>query len=266
MVKENEYQGNLQTGQRVHSILYGGRDGIICRISGEQRPETIRHLGGGVGVMGGSTYIDVVFDEYVSRGIPEGIIRGVQWYISEDIATQEEITAAMDHASKEIAKKQAEEKRKAEEKAKDKAGLPTKYPYLTPIFKTYGKSSHALGAANLKVELSMSFPGVAFSIRSKSYSSGDSIDVSWTDGPTQEEVEKISGKYQKGHFDGMQDLYEFNRSPFPEVFGGAKYVNESRHNSPEMTRKVAIEMGFDLRPEDFDKYGNISALDIILAD
>lgn len=252
----NDYKGILQVGQRIHSILYGGQDGIICKISGEQRPDTIKHLGGGVGVMGGNANIEVVFEEYVSRGIPEGIIRGVQWYISEEIATPEEITQALAHAAQRVEEKKEEERKAAEAKAQEKNNLPAEYPYLTPLAKAPGKSSHALGTRNLKIELERSFPGIKFSIKSKSFSGGDSIDISWTDGPLQEEVEKISGKYQEGNFDGMEDIYNYNHAAFPEVFGGAKYVMESRHESAELTKSVALNLGFKV--EDFDQWGNIA--------
>ena len=82
----DQYSGMLYVGQKIHCILYGGRDGVICHIKGEQRPETVRHLSGGVGVMGGNASVDVVFEDgTLSRGIPEGIIRGVQWYIYDEI-------------------------------------------------------------------------------------------------------------------------------------------------------------------------------------
>jgi len=255
-VRGNNYNGILQIGQWVHSILYGGRDGIICKITGDQKPETIQRLGGGICVMGGSATLDVVFDNHLSRGIPEGIIRGVQWYISEEFATPEEISEAIAHAAQKVEEKKATEAKAAEAKATEKAALPAKYPYLTPIAAAPGKSSHALGAKNLKIELDRTFPGIKFSVKSESYSGGDSIRLGWTDGPLQEEVEKVSNKYQEGSFDGMQDLYEYNNFSFPDVFGGAKYVQESRHESAELTKAAGMALGFNL--SDFDNFGNIA--------
>ena len=92
------------------------------------------------------------------------------------------------------------------------------------------KSSHALGAANLKTELTREFPGVKFSVKSESYSGGDAIRVHWDFGPTTDEVAKFTDKYSEGHFDGMTDSYDYNHdNVWPDVFGGAKYVTESRH-------------------------------------
>ena len=45
-----------------------------------------------------------------------------------------------------------------------------------------------------------------FSVKSKRYSGGCSIDVTWTDGPTVPEVDRILNRYEGASFDGMQDL------------------------------------------------------------
>ena len=58
--------------------------------------------------------------------------------------------------------------------------------------------------------LKANFPGVKFSVRSKSYSGGASIDVDWAFGPVPEEVEKVAGRYAGADFDGMQDLMTYH--------------------------------------------------------
>ena len=50
------------------------------------------------------------------------------------------------------------------------------------------------------------FPGTRFSVRSKTYSGGASIDVSWMDGPTSKLVDGIAGQFVGGRFDGMTDM------------------------------------------------------------
>jgi hypothetical protein len=258
MIKGNEYVGKLQVGQRVHSILYGGRDGIISAINGEQSPESIRSLGGGCVVIGGRANIDVVFEEYVSRGIPECIVRGVQWRIDNVIETPEKIREAIKQANAATDAKKEAARLEEIKKADLRASLPSKYPYLTPINKTM--SSHALGAKNLRIELKRAFPAVKFSVRSDSYSGGSSIDVSWTDGPLTDEVKTISDKYQECDFDGMDDSTHYRHTAWPEVFGGAKYVMEQRHESAELTLKVAKAMGFDLPSGESDNMGNLPGL------
>ena len=54
--------------------------------------------------------------------------------------------------------------------------------------------------------LKRAFPGVTFSVKSKNYAGGCSVDVRWTDGPTTAEVEAVAQMFQGRRFDGMIDL------------------------------------------------------------
>lgn len=93
-------------------------------------------------------------------------------------------------------------------------------------------SSHAGASAAVKAELQAAFKGIKFSVTSDSYSGGNSVHISWIDGPTTAEVKAISDKYQYGHFNGMEDIYENtnDRDDIPQV----KYVSESRKMSEEV--------------------------------
>ena len=66
--------------------------------------------------------------------------------------------------------------------------------------------STAETALLVRERLKQEFPGIRFSVCSKSYAGGSSIHVGWTDGPTQREVEKITDPYEGAGFDGMIDL------------------------------------------------------------
>lgn len=99
--------------------------------------------------------------------------------------------------------------------------------------KNKGKSSsHAAASAAIKAELTAAFPDIKFSVRSESFSGGNSVHIGWTDGPTTRQVEAISGKYQYGHFNGMEDIYEStnSRDDIPQ----AKYVSESRSRGEQI--------------------------------
>jgi len=226
----------IQVGQRIHCILYGGQDGIVFNIRGQQDPGSIRLLGGGCVVMGGRASFDVVFDNGTeSLGVPEGIVRGVQWRIMPEIATTEEVTAMRGAA---IIQKNAdddERKRKTEEFAAGVQRLrnDSKYSHLKQTEKDAKLYGCTLAASNIRAELKRAFPGVKFSVRSDKFSGGDSIDVSWTDGPTTEQVRAIVNKYKAGSFDGMTDCYDYESRPWTSVFGDAKYTNCSRSHSPE---------------------------------
>lgn len=251
MTKGNEFFGNLEVGMRVHCILYGGRDGIIFKIKGNQSPESIQRLGGGCVVMGGSATIDVVFENgTISRGLPEAILRGVQWRIYEDNpANEAEIQIALAHAELESRRKARE--KEEEDKAKEEAGQAflAAHPELDPVDpKKY--DSLTKGSKNLRRELKDLFPKTKFSVRSRSFSGGDAIDVNWTDGPTTEAVEKISGKYQQGSFNGMEDIYEYSQTNvWPGIFGGAKYVQTHRHYSNEayLQAVAEVEKEYDIK-------------------
>jgi hypothetical protein len=66
--------------------------------------------------------------------------------------------------------------------------------------------SAAETAKLVRAALKRNFPSVTFSVRSKTYSGGASIDVSWTDGPTSRLVDSVVGPYRGGDFDGMIDM------------------------------------------------------------
>lgn len=132
------------------------------------------------------------------------------------------------------------------------------YPYLTQYDYSGKASSYAVGAKNMRKELERAFPGVKFSCRSKSYSGGCSIHASWTDGPTEAQASPIVDKYQECDFDGMDDSTSYRHSVWPEVFGGAKYTSASRHESPALTVKAALALGYELTEADFDQNGNLN--------
>ena len=54
--------------------------------------------------------------------------------------------------------------------------------------------------------LKSQFPGVRFSVRSKSHTGGASINVSWTDGPREATVRPVVQQYEAGGFDPSIDM------------------------------------------------------------
>jgi len=81
--------------------------------------------------------------------------------------------------------------------------------------------SSADTAKLVRKALKENFPGVKFSVTSK-----NSIRVSWVDGPTKSEVEKVAGHFHGCDFDGMQDLETSNGSPYLNayIFFGRDYT------------------------------------------
>lgn len=232
----------LHIGQKVHCKLYGGKDGVIYNIQGDQHPETVESMASGVLMRGGNAYIDIVYENGTKTRVPESILHGVQWELSNVVvlgAEVERLLLLADIAEIERRNAADEEKRKRTEAT---AQLLEDHPELTVLGST-DKGRWAVGAANIRKELARVFPGFKFSVTSERYSGGCSININWTDGPTTEEVTKITGKYEEGHFNGMDDIYEFNNGVWPEVFGGAKYVFESRNYSQEVEDTVIRDLG-----------------------
>jgi hypothetical protein len=108
------------------------------------------------------------------------------------------------------------------------------------------KSSAANCAAAIREELKKEFPGIKFYVKSDNFAGGNSVDIRWADGPTTSEVENFTSKYQYGHFNGMEDIYENtnNRNDIPQ----AKYVSESREMSEE-TRNILFPIAEQLHAQ-----------------
>lgn len=233
----------VTVGQRVYSMLYGGRDGIVFAIHGNQSPETVGSLAGVVS-FGGSASYDIVFENGTeSHGLPEAILRGVQWHIYKEIARPEEIAFLREKVTIESARRKADEGKKQQEFAAAVAALRTNPDYA---HLTQGEDVHSgkLAASNIRKELKRVFPTVKFSVRKAHYGS---VDVSWLDGPRTKEVDKIVSKYRSGHFNGMEDIYETHSTSFNAVFGGAKYAFCQRSISvarfKEAASHIAVECG-----------------------
>lgn len=85
------------------------------------------------------------------------------------------------------------------------------------------------------------YPGVKFSVRSSTYSMGASIDVCWTDGPSQAEIDALVSPYQGADFDGMQDLKTHRPGVWlkgERLSFGADYVHTRREYSAAAYRRA----------------------------
>lgn len=98
------------------------------------------------------------------------------------------------------------------------------------------KTESAQTASEIRKELKKAFPGFKFSVRSSNFSMGDSVDIDWIDGPTTEQVESITDKFQYGHFDGSVDMYEYSntREDIPQ----AKFVQTQRSMSNQIVEEI----------------------------
>lgn len=74
-------------------------------------------------------------------------------------------------------------------------------------------TGHALVAKLIREELKRKFPETKFRVKSSSFSMGNSVDIYWIDGVNDDAVRDVVMKYQGGHFNSMEDLYEYHEAP-----------------------------------------------------
>lgn len=105
-------------------------------------------------------------------------------------------------------------------------------------------------AKRLRGTLKAAFPETKFSVRSRSYAGGSSIDIRWTDGPSTRQVDAVKYEFEGATFDGMIDLksykdptlYAREDGTFVEVRAGADYVLTHRDISQQWREQVAAEV------------------------
>lgn len=108
--------------------------------------------------------------------------------------------------------------------------LAASFPYLIPVWKEPGGGLIA-AAKNARRILARTFPRTKFSVKTSRYSGGDSLRVSWVDGPTTAQVDAIVRPFQGGSFDGLRDCYDYERNAWRDTFGDAKYTFCTRTDS-----------------------------------
>jgi hypothetical protein len=116
------------------------------------------------------------------------------------------------------------------------------------------RESCAETAVRVRRALKERFPTVRFSVRSRAYSGGTSIDVAWTDGPTRALVDSVIGRYASACYDPMEDVHAF-REPWLEENGrriifGAHYVDTHRSLSAGFRQRILDELArrYELPP------------------
>lgn len=98
-------------------------------------------------------------------------------------------------------------------------------------------------AAAIRKILKKAFPGTTFSTVTERGSMVSSVRVSYVDGPTRKRVHALVDGFEAGHFDGMTDSYEYDRTRVLEVNGtvyrpGTRYVFVERRLSPRATLRA----------------------------
>ena len=190
-------------GQRVREDREG-RAGIVTEISG--------------GAFG--SYCTVVYGDGASTRLPAAMLTGGPGVFTGLVAVAHPDEVAL-FVGLAAARKSAD-KRKAERAAADLVAeceaLKLKHPELEV------GSRREEAAKNMRKLLRMFFPGVKFSVTQPRGSMVYSIDVSWTGGPEQGDVQSICGRFISSSFDGQTDSYESCRTAWTDTFGGCNGV------------------------------------------
>ena len=260
MVRGDEYQGLLSAGQAIHCILYGGMDGYVTAIQGQQTPGSIKQLGGGAVVMGGSAHISVKFDNGTESVVPESIVRGVQWHIGRTLPLDEIALVDAACASAKAAKAAAAAQADAE-RLRQLAALPTEYAHLELLKDFQARTGKSYGAgqcaaSNARRELKRHFPGTKVSVRYSSFAGGDAVHVDWEDGPTTEEVKKVVDKFADHESDSTGDFMDLAETPFNVLYGGAKFVQTARRSSQQTQSVTEAWAEEQLTRQDADFWGH----------
>jgi Large polyvalent protein associated domain 29 len=110
----------------------------------------------------------------------------------------------------------------------------------------------------LRSALKESFPSVKFSVRSSSYAGGASINVSYTDGASFDDVNSVCKQFEGAYFDGMIDYqgYKSHRLDGEKVHFGANYVFCNQDYSEQFYDNVMqpIAKSYGVEPLKFEAF------------
>jgi hypothetical protein len=106
-------------------------------------------------------------------------------------------------------------------------------------------STHAAAAKAIRAELKKN--GIKASVRSESYSMGNSVNVTINQDVTptaRKEIEAFCNRFQYGHFDGMTDCYEYSNSnkEIPQVkfvFVRVEYSDEIKQAAADYIANIS---------------------------
>ena len=114
-------------------------------------------------------------------------------------------------------------------------------------------------ATLIRQSLAEAFKGVKFSVRSRTYSGGASIYVSWTDGPNEAQVEAITGGFKAAYFDSLIDYQGsiYHMMDGQQVCFGADHIAMVREHS-DAAVQCAIDRVYRRHKGNFTQNGLIA--------
>lgn len=117
------------------------------------------------------------------------------------------------------------------------------------------KTPVALCAIEIRKILKKEFPETKFSVRSSNFAGGNAVNVEYINGPTEDQIKEKIGHFQYGHFNGMEDIYEYSNNI--EGLPQTKWLSINRELTEQVQRQIAErikqEYGIDQPTEDLGK-------------
>lgn len=248
---------SLKVGQTVYTNLYGYGRGVIFGVHGEPLPENVKNFPGNEMVHGERIDLDVVFHcGKILRNVSESVLRGVQWKICDDVCTPSELDGILSAALQEE-RRNEKAKKDMKEAFEEEVRRLKSAPEFTNLKKVESNniSVAAVVSSNIRLLLKKYFSDVKFTVKKTSY---NSVSVRWTDGPTCDKVEEITGRFKSGYFNSMEDVYEYNESPFNVVYGGINFISIDRVYSDELIDK-AISLCREIYGEKVPKWADVDS-------
>ena len=225
-VPANDWRNNLVIGTVLQMVGYDEPKMVI--VKNERINERYEYSGAMYKTIDLKTGGIRNYEAYTLKPLNEKKDGRIAVYITDQVLSADEIMDAIQFAKVKNFERIREVAAKDQAKAAELDRIKKDYAFLKPA-EDCGKSGRVIGAANIRTELKKAFPGVKFSVRSDSFSMGNSIDIDWPGGPSRAEVEAITDKYEYGTFDSMTDCSGYKDEQFTKVYGGAKFVQTQRY-------------------------------------
>lgn len=180
------------------------------------------------------------YDKYI-RPISKKFGIGKYYAEDEPLYSEEIIKASLQRAQKIEEMKRAREQKRQEDSKNNRAQLMKKYNFLSVVENKY---DYKAAVTNLRTLLKREFPGVKFSVKRR-YKGSDSIDITYTDGPTAKAVENVARQFQGVTFNGYEDCTETLSTDFNTLFGALDYIFANREYSEDVRNTVRAEVVAD---------------------
>lgn len=214
----------LTVGQVLN--LNSCQKGVIVEIQGIQQPETCKNVGNVMYIGGNAKFKILNLNTISCSTIPETIVRSYK--ISQEIYSSEQIEELLAKAND-----------KKQQLIQEAEIAKQKFDQEVNRLKNSDMYSHLLAnnspSKNIKLHLKKIFPDVKFSVKKDGYSA---VYISWEDGVTTSQVEKEVSIFEAGKFNGHEDIYEYNRTPFGQVFQTVEYIFTNRKYSDNYMEKA----------------------------